>query len=120
MLVEDDSMNQIVAKLLLNKLNIKDIEIAENGAIAIEMMKSKNFDVVLMDIQMPIMDGLQATQLLRKTHHINELPIIGMSAGVLMHEKEACLEVGMNSFIEKPIIFECLKNELVTVLVQIK
>ena len=120
LLVEDDSMNQIVAKLFLNKLNIKDIEIAENGAIAIELMTSKKFDVVLMDIQMPIMDGLQATQLLRKTHNINELPIIGMSAGVLMHEKEACLEVGMNSFIAKPIIFECLKNELVNVLVQIK
>ena len=115
LVVDDDKMSQVVTKLMLKKLDF-GFEVAENGAIAIDLINKKRFDLVLMDIQMPIMNGLQATHNIRKSHTEQDLPIIGMSAGILLHDQMVCFNAGMNSFLLKPLDFESLKNELVKLL----
>ena len=115
LVVDDDKMSQVVAKLMLKKLDF-GFEVAENGAIAIDLINKKRFDLVLMDIQMPVMNGLQATHNIRKSYTEQDLPIIGMSAGILLHDQMACFNAGMNSFLPKPLDFESLKNELVKLL----
>jgi CheY-like chemotaxis protein len=109
--VEDNKMTQMVTGRMLKKMGI-DCDIAENGAIAIERIKIKRYDFVLMDIQMPELDGLQATQLIRKIEEYKTLPIIAMSAGVMLEQKEACSTAGMNGFIAKPASIQKLSAEL--------
>ncbi len=112
LIVEDEMMTQAVIKLMLNKLEIA-YDVAENGSIAVNLISKKPYMMVLMDIQMPVMNGLQATQTIRKAFPDKVLPIIGMSAGVLAHDQMACINAGMNSFIGKPIQFEALKSEII-------
>ena len=111
LVVEDNKMTQMVTGRMLKKMGI-DCDIAENGAIAIERIKIKSYDFVLMDIQMPELDGLQATQRIRKIEEYKTLPIIAMSAGVMLEQKEACSTAGMNGFIAKPASIEKLTAEL--------
>lgn len=102
LLVEDNSLNQQVASEFLRNAGLK-VTIANDGQEAIDMVQNSCFDVVLMDIQMPILDGLQATKEIRQLKAFSTLPIIAMSAGVTMDEQEKCQSVGMNDFISKPI-----------------
>ena len=111
LVVEDNKMTQVVTSRMLKKIGI-ECDIAENGADAIECIKIKKYDFVLMDIQMPVMDGLQATQIIRKSEEYKNLPIIAMSAGVMLEQKEACNAAGMNGFIAKPATIEKLSAEL--------
>ena len=83
LVVEDNKMTQVVTSRMLKKIGI-ECDIAENGANAIECIKIKRYDFVLMDIQMPVMDGLQATQIIRKSEEYKNLLIIAMSAGVML------------------------------------
>lgn len=100
LLVEDNSMNRLVASTILTQCGAVITE-AENGAIAIEILKQTSFDVVLMDMQMPVMDGITATREIRK-HISSSLPIIALTANALESEKMQCLKAGMNDFISKP------------------
>ncbi len=103
LLVEDNNINQIIAKKLMEKRNYI-VEIANNGQEAIEMiLKGNDYSIVLMDIQMPIMDGLTATRSIRETGLYDNLPIIAMSAHAMIGDKEKSLENGMNDHITKPI-----------------
>ena len=102
---------------MLKKIDI-ECDIAENGVLAIECIKSKKYDFVLMDIQMPVMDGLQATHIIRELEAYKTLPIIAMSAGVMLEQKEACSAAGMNGFIAKPASIEKLSAELRKLLTQ--
>ena len=111
LVVEDNKMTQVVTSRMLKKIGI-ECDIAENGANAIECIKIKRYDFVLMDIQMPVMDGLQATQIIRKSEEYKNLLIIAMSAGVMLEQKEACSAAGMNGFIAKPASIEKLGAEL--------
>lgn len=100
LIVEDNEHNQFLAKTYLEKKEAYT-EIAENGELAIQKIKHNDYDIVLMDLQMPNMDGYTATEVIRKELKL-AIPIIGCSAHSLVGEKEKCLEVGMNDYIAKP------------------
>ncbi len=111
LLVEDNEMNQLVAQELLNNFQLS-IHVANNGIEAIKMVQQENYDLVLMDIQMPLMDGYRATQQIRQLKQFKDLPIIAMTANVMNKEQNKCLDVGMNGFIAKPINPDELYSEL--------
>lgn len=110
LLAEDNFVNQQVAVGMLEKLGITP-EIANNGKEAIELLARNDYDLVLMDVQMPEMDGLQATQMIRsrfsnvKNH---DIPVVAMTAHALEGDKDMCLQSGMNDYIAKPIVLEKL------------
>jgi signal transduction histidine kinase/CheY-like chemotaxis protein/HPt (histidine-containing phosphotransfer) domain-containing protein len=101
LVVDDNVMNQSLMKHLLDQWNI-DFDTASNGLEAVEALKQKAFDLVLMDIQMPKMDGYAATQQIREELNMY-IPIIAMTAHALAGEREKCLSHGMNEYISKPI-----------------
>ena len=115
LLVEDNDINQLVAKDILEQVGIQ-VSIASHGEEAIKHVHANKFDAVLMDVQMPIMDGYQATEILRKTYSGSELPIIAMTANALRGDRERSIESGMNDYISKPIdpklLFETLEKWL--------
>ncbi|MCB1766785.1 MAG: PAS domain S-box protein [Candidatus Competibacteraceae bacterium] len=102
LLVEDNLTNQLVAQDLLKKMGLS-VTIANNGREAVEQASVQRFDVILMDLQMPEMDGLEATKRLRALPEGQTVPIIAMTAAVMSADREASLSVGMNDFITKPI-----------------
>ena len=104
LLVEDNDMNQELTVSLLNSVGLTTM-VAKNGKIALELLKKDAFDLVLMDIQMPVMNGLDATAEIRKRpdEYFKKVPIIAMSARAFQKDKDDCLKAGMNSYIAKPI-----------------
>ena len=104
LLAEDNTFNAVVAQdELEDAIENVTVIIAENGAIALEQIKIGNFDLILMDVQMPIMNGYEATHAIRAiTNEKSKIPIIAMTANVLKEEVENCFEAGMNDFIGKP------------------
>src|SRR6185369_6978364 len=102
LLVEDNPVNQQVACAFLTMVKL-EVEVAENGREAIERLKHETFDAVLMDMQMPEMDGLTATRLIRAMPQHARLPIIAMTAGAMEHDVQDCLAAGMNAHVSKPI-----------------
>ena len=102
LLVEDNELNQEIAYQLLTEEGFI-VDIANNGAEAIRMLPQKNYTIVLMDMQMPIMDGVSATIEIRKNSQFTLLPIVAMTANAMPHDKEKCLVAGMNDYIAKPI-----------------
>lgn len=102
LVAEDNSINQILARAILGRVGIH-VTIAVNGKKAIEVLDKGAFDAVLMDIQMPEMDGYEATRIIRKDIRFKNLPIIAMTANAIKGDKEKCLESGMNSYVSKPI-----------------
>jgi CheY-like chemotaxis protein len=109
LLVEDNEINQLVVTNFLKKLGA-EIIIAENGKIAIDYVKEYKFNVVLMDLQMPVMGGLEATREIRKFLSNKDLPIIAMTAAVLEKDRDDSLLAGMDGFIAKPIDFKALQD----------
>ncbi|HAI69001.1 MAG TPA: hypothetical protein DCM38_06130 [Gammaproteobacteria bacterium] len=113
LLVEDNSINQQVARETIEGEGLI-VEIANNGKEAIAMIAKSDFDAVLMDVQMPEMDGYEATRLIRENPQYSELPIIAMTAHAMSGDKEKCLAAGMNDYITKPIevdrLFSTLKK----------
>ena len=112
LLVEDDRLNQIVAQRLLESYGVQ-VAIAENGLDALEAVKRQSFDLVLMDIQMPELDGYQVTAEIRKEERFRDLPIIAMTAHAMAGEREKCLAAGMNDHFTKPFDPGELKRLLV-------
>lgn len=102
LLVEDNSINREVAISLLEFIDL-DIEWAENGKEALEMAEKSSFDLVLMDVQMPVMDGLEATKNIRKLENWRKVPIIAMTAHAFEEDIENCRLAGMNDHISKPV-----------------
>lgn len=102
LLVEDNPLNQQVAVKLLEKMGGL-VSIANNGQEAIEKLEKENFDCVLMDVQMPVMDGYEATRKIRANPAMRDVKIIAMTANAMEQDKAKCLEAGMNDFITKPI-----------------
>ena len=103
LLVEDNEANQFVARQLLSRAGLQ-VTIANNGKEAIDQMQQKQYDLILMDMQMPVMDGIQATLLIRQLPEGKELPIIAMTAAASEADRDNCLAAGMNDYISKPII----------------
>jgi len=102
LLVEDNYINQLVAKELLKGVGL-DVAIAGNGLEAVAAVKEESFALVLMDIQMPEMDGYQATREIRKDKRFKDLPIIAMTAHAMVSEQERCFTAGMDDHIAKPV-----------------
>ncbi|MBI5248638.1 MAG: response regulator [Desulfomonile tiedjei] len=112
LLAEDNEINQQVAKEILEQAGLV-VSIANNGTEAVEMVKAGNVDAVLMDIQMPVMGGLEATREIRKDQGFRDLPIIAMTAHAMAGDREKSLEAGMNDHVTKPIDPEQLLSALV-------
>ncbi len=101
LVAEDNKMNQLLVKSILDKYGVNTVMV-ENGEEAITAMRSKKFDLILMDVQMPKVDGITATKLFRK--EIDSLtPVIAMTAHVLPGEREKCIDAGMNDYLSKPL-----------------
>lgn len=102
LLVEDNDLNQEVATEMLGDEGFV-VEVAENGAIALDRVQNKRYDIVLMDMQMPVMDGVTATREIRRIERLADLPIVAMTANVMQADLERCAEAGMNDYLTKPI-----------------
>jgi CheY-like chemotaxis protein len=111
LLVEDNDINRQVAIALLERAELQ-IEVAENGLIALAKLRHHHFDCVLMDIQMPILDGYETTLQLKKLDSCQNIPVIAMTANVMQADKIRAQEVGMVDFICKPILSEELYRVL--------
>lgn len=109
LLAEDNDINMLVAKQNLEHFGLDVIAVA-NGELAVQKLRSEPFDIVLMDIQMPVMDGYEATRQIRRFNR--DIPIIALSAAVMQHDKDRSRESGMNAHIAKPINLEELKTTL--------
>ena len=101
LLVEDNAINQLVARALLSKLGYRHVTVAEDGRQAVNQCAQRDFALVLMDCQMPVMDGFEATQALRAAGH--RMPIIALTAGAVAQDRDKCLAAGMDDFLCKPI-----------------
>jgi len=110
LLVEDNMINQFLASTILKNWKMR-VEVAENGLIAIEKLKSQNFDVVLMDMQMPVMGGIEATSIIRGDLK-SSIPIIALTARALKGVDKECMEAGMNDYISKPFNQSELFNKI--------
>ncbi|KAA1247809.1 ATP-binding protein [Aquimarina sp. RZ0] len=113
LIVEDNKMNQFFIKQLFTNWNI-NTDIAENGKVALQKLDDKLYDLILMDMHMPVMDGPEATLLIRNSHNtkINTIPIIACSADVFPESKKIAIESGMNFFLTKPISEKALEEIL--------
>jgi signal transduction histidine kinase/CheY-like chemotaxis protein len=114
LLVEDNTFNAIVAQEELeDAVEGVVVDVAENGAIAVEKMRSGAYDIILMDVQMPVMNGYEATQKIRAlANGKSSVPIIAMTANVLKEEVERCYEAGMDDFIGKPFDTDALLRKI--------
>ena len=110
LLVDDNHLNQFLMKKVITSFGF-EIEVADNGQAGVELAKSKPFDLILMDIQMPMMDGYQATEILRKDVGIRT-PIIALTAHAMEDEKEKCLRSGMDEYLSKPFKQEDLLRKI--------
>jgi len=108
LLVEDNDLNQIIARKLLEKKGLR-VELANNGKEALNLLKDGgDYELVLMDIQMPVMDGISATLKIREMEQFRDLPIIAMTAHAMSGDREKSLEAGMNDHVTKPIDMKML------------
>lgn len=113
LLVEDNILNQRIVTFSLRKYQ-HEVTIANNGKEALDIFKKSKFDVILMDIMMPVMDGLDATLRIREyenNNHIEKItPIIALTANTMDNDREKCLSYGMNEFMAKPFDMERLNQ----------
>jgi signal transduction histidine kinase/CheY-like chemotaxis protein len=113
LVAEDNSVNQLVIKAMLSSLGITPT-LVENGELAVEQVKIHDFDLVLMDCQMPVMDGYQATALIRKTKSTEQLPVIALTADVMPEDKANAFAIGFNEHLAKPLeldkLTQCLSQ----------
>jgi CheY-like chemotaxis protein len=101
LLVDDDAFNQEIGRILLEEVGIV-ADVAVDGQFAVEMAKQVPYDLILMDMQMPRLDGMDATRAIRKLPAGRGVPIIAMTANAFAEDRTHCLEAGMNDFITKP------------------
>jgi len=108
LLAEDNRMNQLVARRIFEKIGYT-IDMADNGALALEKMAMKHYDLVFMDIQMPEMDGLEATRHIMQKYGEDAPPVIAMTANVLSENETECKQAGMRDFLSKPFTIDRLE-----------
>ncbi len=105
LLVEDNLLNQKFAAAVVKKLG-HEVSVAENGRIGLDLYLNEHFDLILMDIQMPVMNGIEATKAIRKIEkesgEDSHIPIIAITAYVMDHDRKNCLDAGMDEFMAKP------------------
>jgi two-component system sensor histidine kinase EvgS len=112
--VEDEQINQQILQAILHKLGHRTT-IAENGYVALDLLLSDHFDIVLMDVQMPELDGLETTKIIRTSKEfsrMHNIPIIALTAYAMEGDKDKCLAAGMTSYLAKPVDIKKLDNLL--------
>jgi CheY-like chemotaxis protein len=106
LVAEDNPVNETVERLMMAKLGVETL-VAENGQVVVDtLFKDRNIDLILMDMQMPVLDGIEATRMIReqeKEHDWSPVPIIAMTASALQRDRDACKAAGMNDFLSKPV-----------------
>ncbi len=112
LVVEDNDINQIVIEAMLNEFNITSINMANNGQEAVEQCELGVFDIIFMDMQMPVLDGPQATLKIREFSAFKHTPIIALTANVLSADKQRCFDAGMDDYIAKPLEYDALRSIL--------
>ncbi|MEO5978042.1 MAG: response regulator [Chryseolinea sp.] len=111
LVAEDNPVNQKLTLRVLNKLGYEQIVVAQNGLEVVEKFNEQFYDVILMDVQMPKMDGLEATRMIRlKQYH--QPVIISMTANAMQGDREECMKAGMDDYISKPVKLEALVSVL--------
>ncbi len=113
LLVEDNVINQRVAKRMVENMGFK-VDIANNGQEALDILEQKKYDLILMDVQMPVMDGLRAAQKIRvkEINSDEHVPIIAMTAHAQKEDRDRCLEAGMDDYLSKPINMKILEEKI--------
>ncbi|ADG10905.1 hybrid sensor histidine kinase/response regulator [Caulobacter segnis] len=111
LLVEDHPVNRKVIALMLAPLGCALIE-AENGQIALDLLATEPVDLILMDVNMPVLGGLEATRRVRSDLGLDEIPIIGLTADAMDHQRQACLDAGMNDVLTKPLEMTALHSSI--------
>ena len=114
LLVEDVKLNQLLMKLILDDFNFK-YDIADNGKIAIDKLQTETYNIILMDLQMPEMNGFEATEHIRNKMNL-QIPIIALTADVTTVDLEKCKAVGMNDYISKPVDERLLYSKIIELL----
>lgn len=102
LVVEDNLINQKILVAFLRKRGYQ-VDVAADGAEAVQRLAEKRYGIVLMDLQMPVLDGFEATRLIRSLPEIADIPIVAVSAHALNGERQRCLEAGMNGYLAKPV-----------------
>jgi two-component system sensor histidine kinase/response regulator len=117
LLAEDNLVNQRLTSRLLEKMG-HVVTLAPNGQVALQLSAANEFDLVAMDMQMPIMDGLEATEKIRAREKKTglHLPIVAMTANAFEEDRERCLRAGMDGYIAKPVTSEAIKIEIARVM----
>jgi CheY-like chemotaxis protein len=111
LLVEDNLFNQQVMREMLTEVGLL-VDLAENGQLALDQLARSSYEIVLMDLQMPVMDGLTASELLRGNPANKALPVIALTANVDQSDKDRCRQAGMNDHLSKPVVPEQLYETL--------
>ena len=109
LVVEDNALNMEVARFFLEDLNVK-VSMAKNGKEAIQMVQKEKYDLILMDLMMPVMDGFETTKIIRKFN--SKVPIVALSANAYNEDVQKCMDVGMNAHISKPLTEENLSSAI--------
>ena len=113
MIVEDNKVNMLLLKTIIKNLDINPVIFeVTNGKDAVDQFEEINPDIIFMDIQMPIMNGYEATNDIRKLKAGKKIPIIAITAGTEKDEKDKCINAGMNDYISKPIIKGIIEETL--------
>ena len=116
LVVEDEQINQQILQAILTKLGHRST-IAGDGHLALELLKTHQFDIVLMDVQMPELDGIETTKIIRsseKYRHVQNIPIIALTAYAMAGDRDKCLAAGMDSYLAKPVDIKALEKSLKT------
>jgi len=115
LLVEDNEINQQVARELISVLGVH-VECANNGQEALEAIRNNNYDMIFMDMQMPVLDGIETTKIIRQESLLDKQPIVAMTAHAMVGDKERCLAAGMDDYLSKPInpekLYLCMQSWL--------
>lgn len=111
LLVEDNMVNQMVARGMLNRLGY-DVEVADHGEAALELLEDTTYDLVLMDCNMPVMDGYETSRRMRDDSRWQHIPIIALTANALHEDRQRCEDAGMNDYLSKPFKREDLQHLL--------
>ena len=113
LLVEDNEVNVLIARKFLERWPVT-LDVATNGKMAVDMIQCNSFDLVLMDLQMPIMDGYEATRCIRQLAdpQKSRIPVIALTASAVLEEQEKVMAVGMNDYITKPIDPDILSKKI--------
>jgi CheY-like chemotaxis protein len=114
LLVEDTPINQTLETILLQRMGY-EVSVAHNGIEAIEAFSTREFDLILMDIHMPLMGGVEAAEIIRtieKNQQLKHTPIIAVTANALKGDKERYLAAGMDGYVSKPIVVDALRHEI--------